>query len=188
MNVAVVAFGTAAYADLASTELEGADWELRPPRFGHVDLQAMRIAKFMANEVSSSSSNPLYLDALLTVFGVYLLRNYSNAKVISSTATHRRLSGANVDEGGGIYKQQPVRKVLSTNDLARISRMSPSHFIRAFTLTFGMPSHQYLDEHTPQRAEKLLIETNLPISEIAFETGFSSRSHLGPTRRGGSSR
>ncbi|UXN62335.1 helix-turn-helix domain-containing protein [Phyllobacterium zundukense] len=72
---------------------------------------------------------------------------------------------------------------LSINDLARISRMSPSHFIRAFTLTFGMPPHQYLVNLRLKMAEKQLIETKLPISDIAFQTGFSSQSHLTNTMK-----
>ena len=179
---AAIAFGAGAYSSLALTELDGADWELRPPKFGHVDLRALRLAKAMASEVSSSSSNPLYLDSLLIVFGVHLLRNYSSARRATNAATSRRLSGQ-TSKRAVEYMNENISENLSINDLARVSRMSPSHFIRAFTLTFGMPPHQYLLNMRLRSAEKLLIETKLPISDIASQTGFSSQSHLTNTMK-----
>lgn len=179
---AAIAFGVSAYSDLASSELEGANWELRPPKFGHIDLRALRLAKAMASEVSASSSNPLYLDALLTVFGIHLLRHYSNAQLHLKATASRRLSGQ-TSKRAVEYMNENMSENLSINDLARISRMSPSHFIRAFTLTFGTPPHQYLVNLRLKMAEKLLIETKLPISEIAFQTGFSSQSHLTNTMK-----
>jgi AraC family transcriptional regulator len=62
--------------------------------------------------------------------------------------------------------------------IAAVSRMSPSHFIRAFTTAFGMPPHQYLINLRLQKAERLLIESRIPVAEIALQTGFSSQSHL----------
>lgn len=175
-NAAII-FGRTAYADLALTELDGADWELQPPKFGHVDLGALRLAKAMALEVSEASTNQLYLDSLLTVFGVHLIRHYSKAKLKGMHLHYRRLSPQTSRKVLEFMAENMARN-LSINSLAKVSRMSPSHFIRAFTMTFGMPPHQYLVNLRLQKAERLLVQSKLPISDIAFQTGFSSQSHL----------
>ena len=175
-NVAI-AFGALAYTNLAATELDGADWQLQPPKFGHVDLRALRLARAMALEVSQGRTNQLYLDSLLTVFGVHLIRNYSNAKLQQASAAARRLSlqtSRKVLE----YMNEHMAENVPIEAFARLARMSPSHFIRAFTMTFGVPPHRYLINLRLQSAESLLVETRLSISEIAFQTGFSSQSHL----------
>jgi AraC family transcriptional regulator len=179
---AAIAFGPAAYSNLAMTELDGAEWELQPPRFGRVDLRALRLARAMVSEVSEESTNELYLDSLITVFGVHLLRNYSNANAKQSNLRYRRLSlqtSRRVIE----FMNEHIAEKLSINAIAKISRMSPGHFIRAFRMTFGIPPHQYLVNIRLQKAERLLTESELPISDIAFQSGFSSQSHLTNTMK-----
>lgn len=179
---AAIAFRPAAFPDLAAAELEGGNWELQPPKFGHVDLWALRLAQTIVTEITGSSQNSLYLDSLLTVFGVHLLRHYSSAKQQVMSSAARRLS-VQMSKRVIEYMQQNISGSVPINELANLSRMSASHFIRAFKLTFGMPPHQYLMQIRLQRAEQLLLETVLPISDIALQTGFVSQSHLTDTMR-----
>lgn len=179
-NVAV-AFGRDAYAALAATELDGNKWDLRPPRFGHVDLRALRIGTAMAKELSSALVNPVYLDALMTVLAVHIIRTYSahkSAKPMMQT----RLAGHHVKRIRE-YIHQNLAENLTILSMARIVQSSPSHFIRAFTLTFGMPPHQYLTKVRLEEAEALLTQTSLSIFEIAHRSGFSSQSHLTNTMK-----
>ena len=175
---AAIAFSRAAYANLAATELDGADWEMQPPKFGHVDLRALRLARAMALEISEASTNELYLDSLLTVFGVHLIRNYSKAKLKQTTVQNRRRLSPQTSKKVLEYMHEHMADNLSIEIIARISRMSASHFIRAFSMTFGIPPHKYLVRIRLQAAERLLLETRLSISDIALQTGFSSQSHL----------
>lgn len=170
-----IAFCNEAYTTLAASELDGADWELQPPRFGHVDVRALRLARAMSGEISQAWPNMLFLDSLITIFGVHLIRYYSKAK-LKDTAC-RSLSphtSAKVRE----YMHEHLDGTVSIVAIATISRMSPSHFIRAFTAAFGMPPHQYLINLRLQKAERLLLESRIPVSEIALQSGFSSQSHL----------
>lgn len=173
---AAISIGRATYAELAEAELDGKDWELRPPRFGHVDLKALRLATAMAEEVSSPAINTLYFDSLVTVFGVHLIRTYSADAPIRATKG-RRLAVATSNRVLEYLNEHSAEKIAIKN-LAAVSRMSASHFIRAFTLTYGMPPHKYLSYLRLEKAEKLLVETKLSIGEVASFTGFSSQSHL----------
>jgi AraC-like DNA-binding protein len=57
--------------------------------------------------------------------------------------------------------------------------MSPAHFARSFKDAFGVPPHRYLLTRRIERAKTLLRDTDTPIIDIAFETGWSSLGTFG---------
>ena len=63
--------------------------------------------------------------------------------------------------------------------LAQVSAVSPAHFARAFKLAFGLPPHRYLLTRRIERATALLRETDLPITDIAAQTGWRSLGTFG---------
>jgi transcriptional regulator GlxA family with amidase domain len=63
--------------------------------------------------------------------------------------------------------------------LAAVSGVSEAHFAREFRLAFGVPPHRYLLTRRIERAVALLRETALPITEIAFQTGWQSLGTFG---------
>jgi len=71
----------------------------------------------------------------------------------------------------------PVRR------LARVSAVSEAHFARSFKQAFGIPPHRYLLTRRIERATALLRDTELAITEIAFQTGWSSLGTFGRTFR-----
>ncbi|MEO8903186.1 MAG: AraC family transcriptional regulator [Polyangiaceae bacterium] len=71
----------------------------------------------------------------------------------------------------------------SVRRLARVSGVSDAHFARSFKEAFGVPPHRYLLTRRIERATALLRETELPITEIAFQTGWGSLGTFGRTFR-----
>lgn len=67
--------------------------------------------------------------------------------------------------------------------LARVSGASEAHFARSFKEAFGVPPHRYLLTRRLERAAALLRDTDLPIIEIAFQTGWNSVGTFGRTFR-----
>lgn len=67
--------------------------------------------------------------------------------------------------------------------LARVSGVSEAHFARSFKQAFGAPPHRYLLTRRIERATALLRDTDLPITEIAFQTGWESLGTFGRTFR-----
>jgi transcriptional regulator GlxA family with amidase domain len=65
--------------------------------------------------------------------------------------------------------------------LARVSGVSEAHFARSFKQAFGVPPHRYLLTRRIERATALLRDTDLPITEIAFATGWNSLGTFGRT-------
>ena len=67
--------------------------------------------------------------------------------------------------------------------LARVSGVSEAHFARSFREAFGLPPHRYLLTRRIERAAALLRDTELPVTEIAFQTGWNSLGSFGRTFR-----
>ncbi|MGJ7527453.1 helix-turn-helix transcriptional regulator [Variovorax sp. GB1P17] len=67
--------------------------------------------------------------------------------------------------------------------LADVSGVSEAHFARSFKEAFGVPPHRYLLTLRIERATALLRDTDLPITEIAFHTGWESLGTFGRTFR-----
>jgi len=71
------------------------------------------------------------------------------------------------------HEEWPVER------LARVSRVSQAHFARSFKDAFGVPPHRYLLTRRIERAKALLRDTDLSITDIAFQTGWTSLGTFG---------
>lgn len=89
----------------------------------------------------------------------------------------RRLLRAKDHMDAASHEEWPVRR------LARVSGASVAHFARSFKEAFGVPPHRYLLTRRIERATALLRDTELSITEIAFQTGWSSLGTFGRTFR-----
>lgn len=63
--------------------------------------------------------------------------------------------------------------------LAEVSHVSEAHFARSFKEAFGVPPHRYLLTRRIERAMTLLRDSNLSITDIAFQTGWKSLGTFG---------
>lgn len=89
----------------------------------------------------------------------------------------RRLLRAKDRMDAASHEEWPVKR------LARVSGVSEAHFARSFKEAFGIPPHRYLLTRRIERATTLLRDTELPITDIAFQTGWGSLGTFGRTFR-----
>jgi transcriptional regulator GlxA family with amidase domain len=89
----------------------------------------------------------------------------------------RRLLRAKDRMDGASHEAWPVRR------LARVSHVSEGHFARSFKQAFGVPPHRYLLTRRIERATALLRDTDMSITEVAFDTGWGSLGTFGRTFR-----
>ncbi len=85
----------------------------------------------------------------------------------------RRLLRAKDRMDSASHEEWPVER------LASVSGVSEAHFARSFKDAFGVPPHRYLLTRRIERAKALLRDTDLPIIEIAFQTGWNSLGTFG---------
>jgi AraC family transcriptional regulator len=67
---------------------------------------------------------------------------------------------------------------LSLAELASIVNISPTYFAGLFKQVIGIAPHQYVIQQRVERAKMMLSKTDLAITDIALQVGFSSQSHL----------
>lgn len=85
----------------------------------------------------------------------------------------RRLLRAKDRMDAASHQAWPVQR------LAEVSGVSEAHFARSFKQAFGVPPHRYLLTRRIECATALLRDTDLPITEVAFSTGWESLGTFG---------
>lgn len=173
----IVTLAPESLQELAVHELDAGGAELQPPPFGTVDPSALHVARLLKSELTQREDpNELYVDSLITVLGIHLLRNYTGIR----RPMPAMRGGLSVRAARRVkeFLDENFSRKLSVAELAAVTGLSPRHFIQAFTQTFGERPHRYLVNRRLAFAEELLVSGNLTIGEIAHLSGFSDQSQL----------
>jgi len=174
----LVALDPASLSELAGTEFQRTDFEIHVPRLGTVDEQARVLAGLLKAELQQeAAANPLCIDALLTLFGTHLLRRHSS---LGRPAHPRAVGGLSARNWRRVrdYIDAHLGNRLTVAQLAAQAGLSPSHFLRAFRQTTGLPPHQYVLSLRLAKARQLVLDARQPLDGVARACGFSSHSHL----------
>jgi AraC family transcriptional regulator len=67
---------------------------------------------------------------------------------------------------------------IKNKDLAAIARLSVFHFNVAFRNSVGDSPHEYIIRRRMERAQGLMLSTEMSLSEIAAECGLADQAHL----------
>ena len=76
------------------------------------------------------------------------------------------------------YMQAHLGESIDLSMLAGVAGLSVHHFARQFKQSIGVAPHHYLTQKRVERAQEMLAQTRLSLSEIAYATGFADQSHL----------
>jgi len=150
------------------------------PQIGFKDKHICHIAMSLLHELDDANVvGRLYADSLATGLAIQLVRRYSSLRDVhvghGGMAPHKlRKAIALIDHH--LSDEEEGRVALRA--VASEVGMSYFHFSRAFKQSMGMTPTNYIAERRIERAKKMLEETELPISEIALRSGFSSQSHF----------
>jgi AraC family transcriptional regulator len=79
--------------------------------------------------------------------------------------------------------EERIAEDVSVSTLSSIAGLSRSHFSQAFRRSVGRTPHEYVVRMRIDRAMKLMLEGDLPLSEIALATGFCDQAHFANTFR-----
>jgi AraC-like DNA-binding protein len=77
-----------------------------------------------------------------------------------------------------MHIESQIDTVIRIGDLARICRLSTSHFIRSFRISYGDSPHRHIMRRRTERAQGLMLTTAAPLGQIAQECGLADQSHL----------
>ncbi len=81
------------------------------------------------------------------------------------------------------YIEARLGEELNLGHLAAEVGLTRYHFIRAFRVSLGTSPFRYLNKRRIARAQQLLLDPHLSITEIGLTLGFSSHSHFTETFR-----
>jgi AraC family transcriptional regulator len=161
---------TAASADLNPDRIELMDC------FSQSDPHLYQVAMMLLAEIKSGGiMGKLYVESLIQVLGIHLLRHYS---VLQPVIADRYSLTPTKLKNAINYIHDHLDGDLSMVQIASSVNTSPTHFARLFKTATGISLHQYVIQQRVNRAKLLLETTNLPISNIAAQVGFANASHL----------
>jgi AraC family transcriptional regulator len=142
------------------------------------DAMLMNVAQLLRAEVSQGGmASHLYVESLRNLLIVHLLRNYAPQNAQPILQPNRALDYLTIKRLQD-YIEDHLAEELSIAQLAALVPMSQFHFARIFKAATGEPPHRYVLNRRIERAKVLLSATQLSITEIAYQAGFSSQSHL----------
>lgn len=113
----------------------------------------------------------LLLSTLFELLGtLYIQHHYTdNFQISNNTYRFRPLLD---------YIDSSFMNPITTAEMADICTMSPNHFLKVFHEYFGQTPHEFLNTYRLERACVLLINTELSITDIAYNCGFYDASYF----------
>jgi len=122
------------------------------------------------------NSNQLMLSSATNLLVTHLARQYTQLQWALPTV--RGGLSPSVLNRVKEYIHGQLAAPLQLAELAEIAGLSEFHFARMFKQSMGIAPHQYVMNARIIRAESLLYNTELDITTIALDCGFSSTSHF----------
>jgi len=146
------------------------------PRLQWRNAQLEHIAwALKAEHESGYPSGPLYIQALGRAVAAHLLGNAAHDP--AQAPRERGLSARQLARVMD-YVDAHLDGDVSLPRLAQVAGSGPSHFKALFKRSTGQPVHQYVVRRRVERARALLMQGELPMSQVALEAGFSHQSHM----------
>jgi AraC family transcriptional regulator len=71
-----------------------------------------------------------------------------------------------------------LHAAITTKDLAALAKLSSFHFCRAFKDSFGESPHSYVMRRRVERAQGLMLTSDVPLGQIAADCGLADQAHF----------
>jgi AraC family transcriptional regulator len=143
------------------------------------DERLARLARDLSVELQEEEAGQgLVVGALVEHALIHLLRRYANL---------RRSAQLELSRAGLVDRRirlaielmhAHMERDLPLEEIASAAHLSPFHFARLFKKLTGATPHTYLASLRAARAQTLLAETDLSITEIGARVGYMSSSHF----------
>lgn len=133
-------------------------------------------AQFKRELDNPQFGNQMYIESLANILAIHLLRNYcafpATLKEYEEGLTSYKLTQATN------YINDNLDRPIKLNDIATLLDISQFYFCHLFKKSTGIAPYKYVIQQRVERAKTLIKQSNLPLSDIAYECGFSSQSQM----------
>lgn len=146
-------------------------------RFQIKDAQIERLCWAVRDEMEAGyPSGKVYTDSLATALAARLVHHHSSLAQ-NSNGKAGKIAPAKLRQVMA-YIEDRLGDNLSLQEIASYAGLSTSHFKAVFREATGQPVHRFIIQRRVERAAWLLKNKEIPIADIALQTGFSHQSHL----------
>ena len=116
----------------------------------------------------------------IKMFSLVLELIYLLGKDSKKQLYHNKLTSGNyeITENAKKYIKENLTSDLSLNAVASYASFSPIHFHNCFRAATGKTLREYVEEQRIKKAVGLLVSTDLTLTDISYECGFSSQSYF----------
>jgi len=136
------------------------------------------IAEFVSELAGEEPGKEIVMRALVEQALVHILRNYSTPRLSEDLELSRvGLVDRRIRRSVELMHTQ-LDQELTLKALAAASYLSPFHFARLFKKLTGASPHNYLAGIRAARAQLLLADTDLSVTQIGSRVGYLSGSHF----------
>jgi AraC-like DNA-binding protein len=144
---------------------------------GDQKLDAL-LVEFVSELAAEKPGKEIVMRALVEQALVHILRNYSTPRLSEELELSRvGLVDRRIRRSVELMHTQ-LDQDLTLKALAAASYLSPFHFARLFKKLTGASPHNYLAGIRASRAQLLLADTDLSVTEIGARVGYLSGSHF----------
>ncbi len=136
------------------------------------------LAEFLVELDNDKRGKEIVMRALVEQVLVHILRNYSQPRLSDQLELSRvGLIDRRIRRSVELMHTQ-LDQDLTLKELAAASYLSPFHFARLFKKLTGSTPHNYLAGIRASRAQLLLADTELSVTEVGAQVGYLSASHF----------
>lgn len=131
---------------------------------------------FNTNNIYTSCYEKLYFQQLI------LMLFNQTSKIDKRICANKQTNIKDVDTAihtTMMYIQENFSKDISLADVASMAHLNPSYFSKKFKAVNGFGFKDYINKVRINHSEKLLLETDKSITDIAFECGYINSNYFG---------
>lgn len=146
------------------------------PTFALPDPLIQHLALNLKTALDSDNYDRLYAESLFHTLSMHLLRHYATRQFAFKEYT------------GGLppyklgqainYINDNLDQKIKLDDVAKLIDISQYYFCHLFKESTGIAPYKYVIKQRVDKAQELIKQTKLPLTEIAFRCGFGSQSQM----------
>ena len=110
------------------------------------------------------------------IFNLVYMMNNDAASQVQSVNTNS--NNKQIIETAIKFIDENISGDLTLNTVSEKVSLSPVYFHKLFKASTGVTLHDYVEERRIKQAVDFLISTNMTLTEVAYECGFSSQSYF----------
>ena len=140
-----------------------------------LERQAQRYMESLKTVYSNEKNNEKLLEIKLLELLQLIVEQPGGSAIVSRLCSYPApLKRRNIK----VFMQENVQKNLKVSDYAYLTGRSVSSFNREFKRIYNMTPNQWLIEQRLKQAQYLLLNTDMKVTEIAFDVAYENVSHF----------